>query len=103
MPVLLQLCIRRALAIAAIEIFAASRAIAQSSPQPFQPTPPPPDKFGWIQLTSDEWLKGELVALYDDALEFDSEEMEELTLDWEMSGYSEPRGLSRYASRIKHK
>ena len=25
---------------------------------------PPPDKFDWIQLTSDEWLKGEFIALY---------------------------------------
>ena len=57
--------------------------MAQSPPQPFQPTPPPPDKFDWIQLTSDEWLKGEFIALYDDALEFDSEELEELTLGWE--------------------
>ena len=74
MPVLLQSCIRRALAIAVMEIFAASYAMAQSPPQPFQPIPPPPDKFDWIQLTSDEWLKGEFIALYDDALEFDSED-----------------------------
>jgi len=83
MPVLRQSCIRRALSIAVMEIFAASRAMAQSPPQPFQPTPPRPDKFDWIQLTSGEWLKGEFIALYDDALEFDSEELEELTLDWE--------------------
>ena len=44
---------------------------------------PQPDKCDWIQLTSDEWLKGEFIALYDDALEFDSEELEELTPDWE--------------------
>jgi hypothetical protein len=40
--------------------------MAQSPSQPFQPTPPPSDKFDWIQLTSDEWLKGEFIALYDD-------------------------------------
>ena len=28
--------------------------------------PAAPDKFDWIQLTSGEWLKGELIALYDD-------------------------------------
>lgn len=44
---------------------------------------PQPDKCDWIQLTSDEWLKGEFIALYDDALEFDSEELEKLTPDWE--------------------
>jgi hypothetical protein len=59
-----------------------SRAMAQSPPQPFPPTPPPPDKFDWIQLTSDEWLKGEFIALYDDVREFDSKELDELTLDY---------------------
>lgn len=43
---------------------------------------PPPDKFDWIQLTSGEWLKGELNFLYDDKLEFDSDELDLLTLDW---------------------
>ena len=27
--------------------------------------PPPDDRFDWIQLTSGEWLKGELKFLYD--------------------------------------
>ena len=49
----------------------------------FQPAPPAPDTFDWIQLTSDEWLKGELIALYDGRLEFDSEELENLTFDWD--------------------
>ncbi len=30
-----------------------------------------PEKFDWIQLTSGEWLKGDLKALYEDTLEFD--------------------------------
>ena len=42
-----------------------------------------PDAFDWIQLTSGEWLKGELIALYDGSLEFDSDELDNLTLDWE--------------------
>ncbi|MGB6288849.1 MAG: hypothetical protein WBF36_01825, partial [Desulfobulbales bacterium] len=33
--------------------------------------PPPDDKFDWIQLTSGEWLKGELKFLYDFQVEFD--------------------------------
>lgn len=49
----------------------------------FQPAPLAPDTFDWIQLTSDEWLKGELIALYDGRLEFDSEELENLTFDWD--------------------
>ena len=37
--------------------------------------------YTWIQLTSDEWLKGELITLYDETLTFDSEKLGELRLD----------------------
>ena len=50
--------------------------------QSFQPPPPPPDTLDWIELTSGEWLKGELIALYDGSLEFDSDKLGTLTLDW---------------------
>lgn len=53
---------------------------AQSPAQTFQP---PPDSFDWIQLKSGEWLKGEIISLYDGKLEFDSDELNNLTLDWE--------------------
>jgi putative salt-induced outer membrane protein YdiY len=42
-----------------------------------------PEKFDWIQLTSGEWLKGDLKVLYKDVLEFDSDELELLKFDWE--------------------
>jgi len=48
----------------------------------WQPPPPMPDDFDWIQLTSGEWLKGEIIALYDESLEFDSKELDDLTLEW---------------------
>ncbi len=51
--------------------------------QPWEPLPPPPDEFDWIQLNSGEWLKGELKVLYEDKLEFDSDELDLLILDWE--------------------
>ncbi len=44
---------------------------------------PPPDEYDWVQLTSDEWLKGELISLYDDKLSFESDILGVLTLDWE--------------------
>jgi hypothetical protein len=56
---------------------------AAQRPEAWQPPPPVPDAFDWIQLTSGEWLKGELIALYDGSLEFDSDELDKLTLDWE--------------------
>ena len=44
---------------------------------------PTDDGYDWLQLTSGEWLKGQFVSLIDDELEFDSEILEELTLDIE--------------------
>lgn len=43
---------------------------------------PMPTDFDWVLLTSGEWLKGDLIALYDEELEFDSDEMGVVTLDW---------------------
>jgi hypothetical protein len=51
--------------------------------RPWEPPPPPPDEFDWIQLKSGEWLKGELKVLYEKELEFDSDELDLLKLDWE--------------------
>ena len=51
--------------------------------RPWEPPPPPPDDFDWIQLKSGEWLKGELKVLYEKKLEFDSDELNLLTFDWE--------------------
>jgi hypothetical protein len=44
---------------------------------------PPTDKFDWIQTTSGEWLKGELKQLYSGILEFDSDEFDLQTIDWD--------------------
>lgn len=61
---------------------AASTVAAQPS-QTWEAPAPPLDEFDWIQLTSGEWLKGELIALYDGSLEFDSDKLDTLTLDWD--------------------
>ena len=39
-------------------------------------------KFDWIQLTSNEWLKGEIKGMYKNSLEFDSDKLDLLTIDW---------------------
>lgn len=44
---------------------------------------PPSDGYDWLQLTSGEWLKGELIAMYDETVEFDSEILDELAIDAE--------------------
>ena len=45
--------------------------------------------FDWVQLVSGEWLKGEIKGLFEDKLEFDSDKLDLLTLDWEDVKYVE--------------
>lgn len=40
-----------------------------------------PAKYDWVQMTSGEWLKGELTFIYRDDVEFDSDEFGIQTLD----------------------
>lgn len=47
----------------------------------WMPTPPLPDQYDWIKLTSGEWLKGELITLYEDSITFDSDILGLLTID----------------------
>ncbi len=64
-------------------VLAASPVLAEDGEKSWQPQPPMPDDFDWIQMTSGEWLKGEIIAMYEEELEFDSKEFDEQTLDWE--------------------
>jgi len=45
--------------------------------------PAMPSEFDWVQLSSGEWLKGELISMYREELEFDSDELGLLVLDWD--------------------
>ena len=67
----------------AVALLSAS-ASAQESGQAWQPVAPEgmPSDFDWIRLGSGEWLKGEIISMYDDELEFDSDELGGLKLDF---------------------
>ncbi len=39
-------------------------------------------KYDWVQVKTNEWLKGEIKGMYGDSLEFDSEELDLLNIDW---------------------
>ena len=45
--------------------------------------PPPDPSFDWIKIVSGEWLKGEIKSLYNFKFEFESDELDTLTFDWE--------------------
>lgn len=44
---------------------------------------PPDDGYDWLRLTSGEWLKGEIIGLFNEKVEFDSDILDELTIDGE--------------------
>ncbi len=48
-----------------------------------KPTPIFSQEFDWLKITSDEWLKGDIISMYDDELEFDSDEFGVKSFDWE--------------------
>ena len=47
-----------------------------------KPWLPAAKEFDWVQLTSGEWLKGEIKSMYNDSLEFESDILDELNIDW---------------------
>ena len=48
----------------------------------WEPPLPASDGYDWIQLTSDEWLKGTLEVLYENNLEFDSDKLDFQEFEW---------------------
>jgi len=49
---------------------------------PFEEMSPTPKAYDWVQTESGEWFKGEIKALYNDKLEFDSDEIGLYTFDF---------------------
>ena len=66
----------------AIGLLTALVDVAQASDAPWSEAfIPPPGEFSWVQLDTDEWLKGEIIALYDETLVFDSDHFGEIHID----------------------
>ncbi|KGJ89791.1 DUF481 domain-containing protein [Colwellia psychrerythraea] len=47
------------------------------------PTPVFSQQFDWLQLRSGEWLKGDIISMYEDELEFESDEFNTFIFDWQ--------------------
>ncbi len=54
---------------------------------------PPPGRYSWVQLDTGEWLKGEIIAIYDDRMAFDSDHFDNLTIDLEDVEVIHGRGI----------
>jgi len=66
--------------IISLSFFISSSVLAENGNNEWRPEA---IKFDWVQLTSGEWLRGELKSMYNKKLEFDSEKLDLLTIDWE--------------------
>jgi hypothetical protein len=72
------LCAAAALLVLAL---AGGNPLAETENEDWAPDPPMPDEWDWIQLNSGEWLKGEIKVVYDETMEFESDELDNLSLD----------------------
>jgi hypothetical protein len=61
---------------------AVEQAVEIVEPEPAPEWEPGATHYDWIQLTSGEWLKGELKSMYNKSVEFDSDKLGLLTIDW---------------------
>ena len=66
----------------ASEVMAAEAKAAEDEASS-KPWLPAARNFDWVQLTSGEWLKGNIKAMYKDSLEFDSDKLDMQIIDWE--------------------
>jgi len=61
----------------------------------WEPPEPSSDKWDWIKMNSGEWLKGEIHDLNDDNFNFESDELDDLSLDWgDVAEFRSPRILT---------
>lgn len=78
----LRLCLMVIAAMTACLLVAAT-ALADGLPlPPFEQDAERELAFDWVQLSSGEWLKGEIERMMSDKLYFDSDELDEVSLDW---------------------
>ena len=48
----------------------------------WHPEEPGPDTKDWVQLTSGEWVRGSIDLFRDLEMQFDSDDLDDLTIDW---------------------
>ena len=63
--------------------------------QEWHPAGPSKDMKDWVQLKSGEWLRGNMDLFRDLKLEFDSDELDDLVIDWEdITAFRTPRDMT---------
>lgn len=68
---------------------------AWTAAQEWHPPEPVPNEKDWVQLSSGEWIRGTIDLFRDLKMEFDSEDLDDLVIDWEdVAGFRSPRILT---------
>lgn len=72
-----------------------SPGLARAQKAPAAPGSPIDGKRDWVKLVSGEWLAGKIESMRGEVLEFDSDKLDMLQLDWEdVSEIHSPRSLT---------
>ena len=82
LPLRASICVLAVLAVCWPCSVSAGTKTAKDPPAEWHPESEFAGRFDWIQMTSGEWVKGKIVAMYDGDLEFDSDEFDTLILGW---------------------
>lgn len=75
-------CAPRQILILALALLTLTAGIANAKDELWAPPPPSNQEKDWIRLSSGEWLWGTIDLMRNESLEFDSEEMDLVTIDW---------------------
>lgn len=55
---------------------------SEAQESPWAPPAPEASAKDWVRLSSGEWLRGTIDLMRDESLQFDSDELDEVTIDW---------------------
>ncbi len=76
-------CIYRSAMVVAMVLFCFTGSSVLAQTGIWAPPEPSFAEGDWIRLTSGEWLWGSIELMRDESLDFDSEELDDLSIDWE--------------------
>lgn len=73
---------------------------AAAGAQSWHPGEPAPDGKDWVQLKSGEWVRGSIDLVRDLEMEFDSDDLDDLRIDWaDIAAFRSPRMLTLVFTR----
>ena len=76
-------------------VFGLSVCAIPAKSQEWHPEEPAKGEKDWVQLTSGEWIRGNIDLFRDLKMEFDSDELDDLKLDWEdIAAFRAPRNMT---------